>query len=379
MPAASAAPTCRLTRRRLLKSAAALAALAPAAAVHAAPSSRPTVVQLLDMSVQQQEVSRSYAAGFRAAWAEAGTPGVTLLPVEVNGGAGTPLSLDAAMQQLRREPNVLALAGTAGEQLSLDCIDWCRQQRLEIAHVAPWLADSRHDGHAGLLPLFASRDAQLQRAIEALAVVGHRNLQVVYPSRLEEMRYAPGMRELASRMKLQLVEQTGRPGEDAAALGARLPAEGPAMVLFVGGTLELVGFAQQLQARRLTRYLICLADVDLSVVQQLGFGGAGKVSLILTQVVPDPASALPVVLRYRQSLHRLFEEEPSPISLAGYLAGRYTLSLLQRAPARATLLAAAQERPPAALDGFEVAFRNSPRGSQRVSHALLTPEGRLLR
>lgn len=367
-------------RRRLLKTAAALAA-APLPALATTQASGATVVQLLDQSPRQQEVSRSYAAGFRAAWAEAANPPASLLTVGVNGSAHSSQSVEAAMQQLRREPSVLALAGTAGEQLALDCIAWCRQQRLEIAHVAPWLSDSHHDEQAGLLPLFASRSAQLQRAIEALASAGHRSLQVVYPSRLEETRHAAELRELAARMKLQLVERTGRPGEDAAVLGRTLPVEGPAMVLFVGGTLELAGFAQQLQARGLTRYLICLADVDPAVLQQLGIGGRGKVSLILTQVVPDAGSALPVVQRYRQGLHRLFDEEPSPVSLAGYLSGRYTLALLQRSGAgsRAALLAAARERPAVEIEGFDVNFRDGLRGSRLVHHALLTSDGRLLR
>lgn len=380
MTDASSSP-CSPTRRRLLQCSATLAATLPLAA-RAAPASRPTVIQLLDMSARPQEVSRTYAAGFRSAWAEVDHPPAVLLPIEVQGGAGTPLSLDAAMQQAVRDASVVALVGTASEQLALDCIAWCQRQRVEIAHVAPWLSDSRYDGHDALLPLFASRSTQLERAIEALALAGHRSMQVVYPSAQEEALYAPGMREIASRMKLRLEATTGRPGEDASALGAKLPAAGPSMVLFVGGTLELASFARQLAARQLTRYLICLADVDPAVLRQLGLDARSGVSLIVTQVVPDPQSVSALVTRYRRSLQKLFDEEPSPVSLAGYLAGRYTLALLQRArPAnRAALLALARERPSLSLDrGFEINFRNGPRGSQMVRHAMLAPDGRLMR
>jgi hypothetical protein len=139
---------------------------------------------------------------------------------------------------------------------------------------------------------------------------------------------------------------TPRKGENLAPMANRLPGNSPAVLLFLGGTIELSQFAQSLSARKLQRYVVSLADIDVGTLVELGASRA--VPLILTQVVPNPqSSTLPAVRDYRASLKLQFDEKPSQISLAGYLAARYVLPVLarmDRAPTRENVLTEFERR-----------------------------------
>jgi hypothetical protein len=106
------------------------------------------------------------------------------------------------------------------------------------------------------------------------------------------------------------------------------------------------------------------------------------VPVILTQVVPNPMrSKLPVVAAYRARLEQLFEEAPSTISLAGYIAGLYAASLAREVGtglSRETLLAQAGKRTPQDIGGWRVDFREDHRGSRFVNHTLLSPSGEIV-
>jgi len=104
-----------------------------------------------------------------------------------------------------------------------------------------------------------------------------------------------------------------------------------------------------------------------------------SVPVIFTDVVPNPhTSKLPVVRAYRAALQRLFDEAPSPVSLAGYLAGRYTATMLAGVganPTRARVLAEFQRRRPLELDGWHLTFNQGARASNFVSQTLLNGQG----
>lgn len=186
--------------------------------------------------------------------------------------------------------------------------------------------------------------------------------------------------ELMRALKLRSVRFTAQAGEDSAAIAGRLPSSTPAVVLFFGGSIELARFAQGLGQRGLQRYVVGLSDVDVPTLLQVGVGKS--VPLILTQVVPNPQSSpIAAVRNYRGLLKQLFDETPSPISLAGYLAGSYAAQVLKRIEgplARTTVLAEFQKRPGIDLGGFSIDFRDRSRGSPFVTQTMLTGDGRLL-
>jgi hypothetical protein len=125
--------------------------------------------------------------------------------------------------------------------------------------------------------------------------------------------------------------------------------------------------------------VIALADVNLQTVQQLG--GARTTPVIATQSVPLVTTALPVVRRYREVLSRLFDEPPAALSLAGFIAARYTFEVLDDIDGpitRASVLAAFQQRRDVDVGGYRISFQGQRRGASFVTQSMLTPDGRVI-
>ncbi|KQW01271.1 ABC transporter substrate-binding protein [Rhizobacter sp. Root1221] len=378
----TADPVVHLGRRRLLQGAAAAAVsgAVPLVGRAQAPSRPVRVTQLLDTSLEQQELSRDYSTGVRLAFAELARAGVRvphLTSVEVDGSTA---SLQGALQAIKDDTSQVALLGTAGERLALAAVTTSKQVGLDIAHLAPWLADTRFDADAHVLPLFASREAQILHAMRSLASTGVNELGLMYPHGAAERAMHPGILQTAAKLNLRTQVHTVPAGRDMAAFAAQLPASLPAVVLFLGGTVELALLTQGLGQRGMSRYVVSLADVDIAALMQLGPGKG--VPLIFTQVVPNPqSSALPLVRGYRSALKAYYEEAPSPVSLAGYIAGRYAAQVLAGTSAnagRATVLADLSRRPAADLGGVTIDFSRDRRGSSFVNQIMLQGNGRLI-
>jgi len=131
------------------------------------------------------------------------------------------------------------------------------------------------------------------------------------------------------------------------------------------------------QARQ--RYVLALADVNLQTMVDMG--ASRTTPVMATQVVPMVNAGLGVVRAYRQTLSQLFDEPPTPQSLSGYIAARYTFEVLKRIdglPTRQSALAAFQQRRPMDLDGFRVNFNAQGRSGAYITQSMLTPDGRLI-
>jgi len=377
-----------LTRRQLIlgASGAALLPIGLAAYAQGTTTSRAAaepirVAQLLDASPDQQEISRDYATGVRIAvndFNRGARRRVQLVNFDCDGSLG---SVQAAMQAIRKEPALCAVIGTAGERLALASIETARAEGLAVAHLAPWLSDSRYDNDRDVVPVFASREAQIRYALKSLESLGIVDIGLVYSSEREHASLHAGVDAVAKALKLRAVEYLPARGDAAGSLANRLPSSSPAVLLFLGGTIELSLFAQGLSARKLQRYVVSLADIDVGTLVQLGVGRT--VPLILTQVVPNPqSSALPAVRDYRALLKSQFDETPSQISLAGYLGARYVLPILsriERPMTRDAVLSEFARRAAEDVGGFQIGFSASQRrGSTYVTQTLLTETGRQL-
>lgn len=338
------------------------------------------IAQMLDMSPAQQELSRDYSTGVRLAWSER-TPAlradVQLTTFDTDGSAD---SVRRALTAIRDDVTTCALLGAAGEQLAGLCLDAAQRAGLEVAHVGPWMADSRHDRNPDAVCLFASREMQMRHALRSLEGMGITDIGIVYADARLHSAHDEELTALAQGLTLRTHHYRPQAGEDVGGLARRLPATLPVVVLFVGGTVELARLSQGLSERRMQRYLVSLSDVDATTLAQIGTGAT--TSLILTQVVPNPqTSALPVVRSYRQRLKELFDESPTPVSLAGYLAGRYARQVLARIEGplnRASVQAAFRRRPTVDLGGFVIDFSGQSRGSSFVTQTMLTGQGRLI-
>ena len=241
----------------------------------------------------------------------------------------------------------------------------------------PVPSTGRSQGKA--VPVFASRETQIRFALKSLESLGIADIGIVYSSPHEFSTLRLGVEAAAQQLKLRPVTYVPQAGDDATVLASRLPANSPVLLLFLGGTIELSLFADGLSARKLQKYVVSLADIDVGTLVQMGTGRA--VPLILTQVVPNPqSSTLPSVRDYRASLKAQFDEKPAQISLAGYLAGRYVFTVLARMERPATrdhILSEFERRPSEDIGGFQIGFSAAQRrGSSFVTQTLLTGDGR---
>ncbi|MBA2961281.1 MULTISPECIES: ABC transporter substrate-binding protein [Ramlibacter] len=368
-------------RRALLLATPAAAVARPSAGQPGRPAGKPlTVAQIVDTSPAQQDVSKDFLIGSRAAWQDINARGgvrgrpVTHLTVEVD---GTPASPRAALGSLRDNPSCVVLSGTAGDPVAVQVIDLLRQDNLPIAHVAPWLQDSVSDVDDSTFPIFASRQEQIVHALKSLTTLGVKDVGAVFASPTEQALYGRELERVAATLNLQL--KTYRGGGDLVRLGLQLTPGTPAILLFIGGTPELVQFTQGLEQQQRQRYLVALADVNLQTMVQMG--GGRSIPVIATQPVPMVTASLPIVRAYRDTLGRLFDEPPATLSLAGFIAARYTSEVMAEVDVpltRQSVLAAFRRRATLDLGGFRVSFDQRRRSGAFVTQSMLTPDGRVL-
>ena len=88
-----------------------------------------------------------------------------------------------------------------------------------------------------------------------------------------------------------------------------------------------------------------------------------------------------MVRQYRETLSRLFDEPPTSLSLAGFIAARYTFEVLNDVDGpltRQNALAAFQRRSAMDVGGFRIAFNPQRRSNTYVTQSMMTLDGRLI-
>ncbi len=375
----------KLSRRAALRSVAggvagALASTWAQSAKLVGTASTLMVAQIVDNTPSQLDVSRDFLIGSRAAWQEINAAGgvngraVQHLSLEVDGSAG---SLQVAMTAVKKASNCVALFGTAGDRAASQLVALLKQDEYPIAHAAPWLQNSELDGDHYTFPIFASRQEQIAKAVKSLATMGVPELGAVYASAAEYDLYQDDVQRASVALKIKL--RSYKPSGDLVLIGKTLTPETPRIILFVGGTPELVQFTQGIAKQAQQRYVIALADVNLQTMLQMG--AARMAPVMATQVVPMVNSNLPIVKSYRKALARFFDEPPTPQSLAGYIAARYTSEILASVagpPTRQSVLLAFQQRQAVDLSGFRISFDARGRSGAYVTQSMMTPDGRLV-
>lgn len=339
-----------------------------------------TIAQIVDTSTSQIDVTKDFLVGSRTAWQEingrgglGGTP-VRHLVLEVN---GSPASLRAAVDALKAESHCVALFGSAGDQAASQLVGLLSRELPDLPHVAPWLQNVEAVSSASTFPIFASRQDQIAHAIKSLSVIGINQVGAVYGSAAEYNAYRADLDQIARSLKLSIVPYRG--DGDLRDLAQSLTPDSPRVLLFVGGTPELVRFSQGVEKQAAQRYIIAMSDVNLQSIQQMGM--SRFTPMIATQVVPMVNASLPVVKAFRSALGRLYDEPPTPLSLAGYIAARYTHEVLQGVDGpltRATALQAFTRRSAVDLGGFRINPDNRARGTAYVTQSMVSADGRLV-
>jgi Periplasmic binding protein len=374
-----------ITRRKLLVSATACTFAAPSLVWAQSSKSKSvtstlSVAQIVDTSPEQQDVSRDFLVGSRAAWQTINTHGgfrgrpFQHLTIEVDGSEA---SMRSAIESIRNMPSCIALTGTAGERAALQIVRALKRESFEIAHVAPWLQNSDQEVDSNTFPIFTSRQEQISHAIKSLANMNVSEVGVVYASKQEQDLYRSDVEQTASQLKIKL--QSYIPTSNLKQTGQSLTATAPAILLFLGGTPELMQFTQGIEKQSRQRYVIALADVNPQTLLQMGI--ARNTPIITTQIVPMVNAGLPIVRSYREALARLFDEPPTPLSLAGFIAARYTyevLNMVEGQVTRQSVLQNFQRRASIDLGGYRIKFNAQHRSGAFVTQSMLTPDGRLV-
>ena len=347
----------------------------------AAGGSRSIVVaQVVDFSQAQQDVSKDFLIGSRAAWQDINQKGgirgrrIEHLTLETD---GTLASLATAMEPVRSNAACVALSGSVGDLMAASTVALVHKEGMNIAHAAPWLQNSSLEVDDNTFPIFAARQEQIAHALKTLSVMGLKELGAVYGTARDQAAYHVEVERIAASMQLKL--QSFQSAGQLRALGQRLTPQTPAVLLFVGGTPELAEFTQGLEKQARQRYIVALADVNLQVMQQMG--AAKNTPVIATQAVPMVTASLPVVRSYRETLSRLFDEPPTSLSLAGFIAARYTFEVLNDIDGpitRQSALAAFQRRTAMDVGGFRVSFNPQRRSSTYVTQSMMTVDGRVI-
>lgn len=379
-----------LNRRHWLQVCAA-ASLAPHASVFAQPGAKASdaapivVAQIADMSPSQQDVSRDFLIGSRAAWQDVNARGgiqgrrVQHQTIEVQGpGEG----LQSIWRSVVGNPACVALSGCVGNAAATTLAGM--PERLggaqPIAQVAPWMHSHADIGASDtVFDIFPGYQAQIAHALKNLSTMGVPELGVVYASTAVRDQAQPHINQAAQALGLRVLALP-IPGSSAQA-GQQLAAPAQVMVLFVGGTPELHGFLRKLALPAGRHcYIVALADVNLQVLAQMGTP-LRNVSVIATQSVPMVTASLPIVRAYRDALSRLYDEPPSPQGLAGFIAARYTAQVLQGVdgpPTREAVLASLRRRQGMDVGGYTLSYQGRKRIHAYVTQSMLASDGRII-
>jgi len=343
-------------------------------------SESPTVVQIADMSAAHIDVSRDFVVGVRAAWQDISRKGgwrgkaVSLQVIEVDGSDS---SLRMALENVRSQSQVIALLGSVGDRAASLIAQSLPATAPGLAHVAPWLHSANPTPAGTTFSIFATRYAQIAHALKSLASVGVAEIGAVYASEPEYNLYRQEVGSIAASLGVRCKTLTGR--ADLQTLGQTLAADSPRIIVFMGGTPELLQFAQGVGKQPTQRYIVAMSDVNLQTLQQLGT--PRNAAIIVTQVVPMVNSNLPVVRAYRETLGRFFDEPATPHSLSGYVAARYcfeVLSSIEGALTRSSALQIFQARGSVDLGGLSVDGRPGRSVTAFVTQSMLSANGRVV-
>ncbi len=340
----------------------------------------PSVLQVVDMSESQIDVSKDFLIGARAAWQDLNSRGgirgkaVRHVVVEVD---GSPQSLRSAVDTLKAQPECLAVVGSAGHRAASQLATLLQREMPDVAHVAPWLHSQPLEGQDSTFGIFATRQEQISHAVKSLSIMGVTEVGAVFASAAERVSYQGDLEQAAANLKLKL--KTYVPSSTLQALATELRPDSPRILIFLGGTPELLQFSQGIEKQAAQRYIVAMSDVNLQTLQQLGVSRFTPV--IATQAVPPVNGNQPIVRSYRETLNRLFDEPPTPQSLAGYLSARYTQEVMLTLDGglnRANLLQAFARRLPLDLGGFRINPDLRRKTPAFVTQSMVAADGRLV-
>lgn len=339
-----------------------------------------TVVQVADVSASQIDVSKDFVVGSRAAWQDMDAMGGTrsrAVRHRTMDVGGSDASIRQVVDLIKGQPEVVALMGSVGGHVAERLSDLLRREAPDIPHIAPWLQNAKVNLGDNTFPIFASRQDQITHAVRSLALAGVAELGAIYTSPSEYVDYQQEVQRSAVALNLRMA--TYGPSPDLRHLAQTLTPNSPRILLFLGGTPELLQFSQGIEKQAEMRYIVAMSDVNLQTLAQVGMSPHAPV--VATQVVPLLNTGGAMVRAYRATLARYFDEPPSPQGLAGFIASRYvheTLKSIDGPITRASVLKTLKKRGTTDLGGFRIELDGRRRSGSFVTQSMMSRDGRIV-
>lgn len=345
------------------------------------------VIQLVDKSLLGHDIARDFGQGARCYLQDQQSRGrpakLGLRLVEVDAGtperATTWLATAEARSSLGTRPVVF---GAFGDALLARLIQSPTFGNGGVLAV-PITQDPRISQAAGVLAPYATIDQEIDESIKSLK-------NTFFLSRLNVVYAQPGVRARLAPVVLAALKTNGVTAieleetnvANLPRLGTKLAASDAPVTLLLGGTPELATLVQSLGRAGGRRMVVGTSMVDSRTAVELKVGTHG-VGVMLTQPVPNPQRGrLPVVAEHVAAWGKFYEEQVTPMTLAGYMAMKWLVLLAGSTGVSADslrrLVGSSANSPNAGMDIGGFLMRRQAGTSAYVDLVFVREDGRLV-
>jgi ABC-type branched-subunit amino acid transport system substrate-binding protein len=374
-------------RRSLLKATSLATALGGFGAAHAQSGSKAAsdgaateVVQLVDKSLLGHDIARDFAQGARCYLQDQQSRGrpvrLGLRLVEVD-SAASPNWADSAEARaaLGSRPVVF---GAYGDELLRRLLAWPAFAQ-EGVLAAPITQDPRIARAPGVLAPYATLDQEIDAAIKALKNTYFINrVAVVYAQSGLRARLAPVVLEALTTHKVQAVEVDEANIAKLAGAARRTNQSDMPVTLFLGGAPEMLTFVQAKGRSGAQRMVVGTSMVDARTAAELRIGAQG-LGVMLTQPVPNPQRGrLAVVGELNAAWGKFYDEQVTPMSLAGFMAMKWFAQGLLTGATGVSGIRRAANAPDTGTDVGGFVMRRQAGDKAHVELLFLREDGRLV-
>lgn len=312
-------------------------------------------------------------AGLEAAFAEVnaagGVHGRQLELVSRDDGYEPDRAIEATLA-LIEEDGVFMLSGYVGTPTAKAVLPIIEDMQVPVVGLFTGAGFLREPVKADIFNVRASYDQELEALVERLtADLGAERIAVFYQDDAFGLVGLNGTRKALHKRDMQLASTGTYPRNTVAVKGgmATVRKGEPDAVVMVGAYAPIAAFVRAMRAEG---YDGAFATISFTGTEALiAEMGAEADGLVISQVVPSPVAAVPVVERFAAAVP---EEDRSYLSLEGYVTGLVVIEGLKAAgpDLDRQALRTALERLDADLGGVRVAF--TPEDHQALDSVVIT-------
>ncbi len=355
------------------------------ALVAAAPDNRPWVIgQAVDLSGPNADFGRDFSLGAKLYFDHTNSAG------GINGrrviyrnrdSAGSPEMGLAAAQTLVKD-GAQILFGVTGDR-TVEAV--ARDAGLRAGGVPIFGAvagNTRLGPNDGVYYLRAGIAQEIAAMVAHLAPLGIRSLSLVSTAEYyEEANKAAN--EAARQHGVQILAhyRLDISGNGPSLAAETIAQDKPQAVLVAADTLAVAQFFKRYRALDQGAFLCATSQVNVRTLSA-ALGTSAARGLVISQVVPDPASFSDLTRQHKKLMERMADEPASHATLEGFLAAKALVEVLRRNrdnPTAAGMQQALRRDGRVDLGGYDLDFSRSPRASSFVELTVVSRDGRLLR